>query len=71
MPVPNIGLALNVWDRGEFASGLCSVCAYTAEKLFRSGQDKLWDELPSYFGLPSWDDLQDFDDSGSSLLSSP
>ncbi|EDR12744.1 uncharacterized protein LACBIDRAFT_323434 [Laccaria bicolor S238N-H82] len=70
MPVPNIGLALNVWDRGEFASGLCSVCAYTAEKLFRSGQDKLWDELPSYFGLPSWDDLQDFDDSGSSLLPS-
>ena len=47
------------------------MCAYTAEKLFRSGQDKLWDELPSYFGLPNWDDLQDFDDSGSSLLSSP
>ncbi|EDR11217.1 uncharacterized protein LACBIDRAFT_315775 [Laccaria bicolor S238N-H82] len=69
MPVPNISLALDVWNRSEFASGLCSFCAYTAEKLFHSGQEKLWIELPSYFGLPSWDELENLDDPGSPSLS--
>jgi len=40
--------------------GLCVGCAKTAERRFKESREKLWALLPSYFGLPPWEELRDF-----------
>ncbi|KAJ7649953.1 hypothetical protein FB45DRAFT_778846 [Roridomyces roridus] len=38
---------------------LCEVCTADARLKMTEGQQKMWDMLPSFFGLPSWADLKD------------
>ncbi|PPQ89863.1 hypothetical protein CVT25_004779 [Psilocybe cyanescens] len=52
----------------EFASDgfededFCWGCMPKIASLIAEGRKKLWDMLPSYFGLPKWDKLKDWDD---------
>lgn len=41
----------------QWAAGLCSVCAAECHQKYDVGRRKIWDLLPSIFGLASWDEL--------------
>ena len=58
-PIPDVNLALDKWDNAQHATGLCATCAKGAEIRYRAGRDRFWSELPSYFGLPDWENLTD------------
>jgi hypothetical protein len=47
--------ALGPWDVA--ALGLCALCAERAFRARRTGRQRVWDELPVYFGLPPWDKI--------------
>jgi hypothetical protein len=47
--------ALEPWDVA--ALGLCALCAERAFRARRTGRQRVWDELPVYFGLPPWDKI--------------
>ncbi|KAF6759164.1 hypothetical protein DFP72DRAFT_885839 [Ephemerocybe angulata] len=40
---------------------LCTFCSRTAEGSHEENRRDVWDELPSYFGLPNWGSLKDFE----------
>ncbi|KAJ7025744.1 hypothetical protein C8F04DRAFT_1400402 [Mycena alexandri] len=44
------------WRPGA-AQGLCKQCATIGRKHHDEGAKRLWDELPSFFGLPPWGEL--------------
>ncbi|KDR79507.1 hypothetical protein GALMADRAFT_243610 [Galerina marginata CBS 339.88] len=37
---------------------LCANCVDKIMPLYEAGVEKIWDELPTYFGLPAWADLK-------------
>ncbi|KAJ7620546.1 hypothetical protein DFH06DRAFT_1234189 [Mycena polygramma] len=39
-------------------AGLCGVCERHHVAIMADGRRKLWDELPSFFGLPPWSELK-------------
>ncbi|KAJ7142687.1 hypothetical protein C8R44DRAFT_760964 [Mycena epipterygia] len=55
VPVPDMA-ALRPAIRG--ADRLCVHCKEISEAMFAAGQQALWEELPSIFGLPSWADIK-------------
>jgi hypothetical protein len=58
---PLIWVVRNWWD--EWDDHLCIPCRKKAKKIFESGRQKCWDQLPSIFELPGWPELlaADFD----------
>ncbi|EPQ50350.1 hypothetical protein GLOTRDRAFT_97076 [Gloeophyllum trabeum ATCC 11539] len=42
----------------EMDSVACTTCNEGAEELFTELREDVWDNLPSYFGLPDWEDLR-------------
>ncbi|KAF7297674.1 BTB domain-containing protein [Mycena kentingensis (nom. inval.)] len=40
---------------------LCSLCVQHSESIYEIAQGNLWHALPSFFGLPSWDELKGMD----------
>ena len=59
IPIPDVSLALDKWHKTEHATDLCDICAKEAEVRYRMGRERFWSELPSYFGLPDWENLAD------------
>ena len=51
--------ALERWS-AAFACQLCAACIAAAREDFERGRRVIWDNLPTYFGLPSWSDLKGF-----------
>ncbi|KAJ7605364.1 hypothetical protein DFH06DRAFT_1487247 [Mycena polygramma] len=47
---------LFVWDSGA-ELGLCRYCVAVGKKHHSEGAKRLWKELPSFFGLPPWEEL--------------
>ncbi|KAF9527333.1 hypothetical protein CPB83DRAFT_401511 [Crepidotus variabilis] len=43
------------WQVGNYK--LCNVCLHHARNKHNEGRRKMWDALPTYFGLPPWDEL--------------
>jgi len=39
-------------------TGVCGACIEEAEATFDDEQNKLWEELPSFFNLPPWEELR-------------
>ncbi|KDR86012.1 hypothetical protein GALMADRAFT_132623 [Galerina marginata CBS 339.88] len=39
--------------------GYCDSCACEIRNIYYAGREVIWDNLPSYFGLPKWEDLRD------------
>lgn len=56
-----VKLALAPWVDSD-AEGLCDQCTEVAKDVFETGRRVIWDNLPSYFDLPKWEDLKDFAD---------
>ncbi|KAJ7292221.1 hypothetical protein C8J57DRAFT_1274861 [Mycena rebaudengoi] len=52
---PLAGLFLSWWTR--FDKRLCPECAAAGRKLHSAGREKLWQKLPSIYGLPPWEEL--------------
>ncbi|KDQ56538.1 hypothetical protein JAAARDRAFT_194538 [Jaapia argillacea MUCL 33604] len=55
-PMPRF-LAFLTWEDGQWEDALCSTCRNVAKEKFISGQQKLWELLPSYYNLPPWETL--------------
>ncbi|KAJ7773955.1 hypothetical protein B0H16DRAFT_1362876 [Mycena metata] len=51
------GLSLNLGWNPSTATGLCKHCIALGQKHQSEGRKKLWNKLPSFFNLPSWDEL--------------
>ncbi|KAF7368663.1 hypothetical protein MVEN_00190600 [Mycena venus] len=51
------GSALVLSWRPAAAQGLCRSCAGLGKKRYGEGAKRLWKELPSFFGLPAWEEL--------------
>ena len=41
-------------------SALCHQCIETLRQSFDEAREAMWRELPTYFGLPEWEQLRDF-----------
>ena len=45
-----------VLEKGDFmGSGYCSQCSQTLAQGLSEAQEETWENLPSYFGLPTWE----------------
>jgi hypothetical protein len=53
-------IALDGWH-DEWDDGLCNACKMEAQKVFEDGRNMCWNELPSVFGLPGWEELKSLD----------
>jgi hypothetical protein len=56
-PVPNIALALRPYDKEVVCPGLCRACSSVLQTDFQKEQKAFWKDLPTYFGLPTWEKL--------------
>lgn len=45
-----------VWEK-QWENGLCKACIKVAQNLHEEGRQRMWDDLPSIFGLPGWVEL--------------
>jgi hypothetical protein len=54
--------SLGPWE-GEDLSGfyLCMPCLASIQARYECACEDLWSQLPTFFGLPPWDELKDFD----------
>ncbi|KAF7298011.1 BTB domain-containing protein [Mycena chlorophos] len=43
-------------------SSFCARCANNMTEKVKAGRQRAWDELPGFFGLPSWDELKQSDE---------
>ncbi|KAH6907667.1 hypothetical protein BKA70DRAFT_1189628 [Coprinopsis sp. MPI-PUGE-AT-0042] len=59
-PVPKIIKALKPWDPQDFP-GLCHRCVSAVQGVYEQGQEEFWNELPTYFDLPPWAELENAD----------
>ncbi|KAF8146888.1 hypothetical protein K438DRAFT_1868551 [Mycena galopus ATCC 62051] len=48
---------LNKWPRGG-PKELCNACRLRVNELTMAGRKKIWDNLPSFFNLPPWEELK-------------
>ncbi|KAF5336573.1 hypothetical protein D9611_006491 [Ephemerocybe angulata] len=51
-----------------FSKILCSSCFEAANTCANMGREKLWEELPSYFELPDWEELKRLDAMSTCIL---
>jgi hypothetical protein len=42
----------------RFHAGVCAACLTASEMSFNAARANLWSELPSFFSLPSWQELR-------------
>ncbi|KAJ3547312.1 hypothetical protein NMY22_g1702 [Coprinellus aureogranulatus] len=66
---PNCQGVFNTWKKYSIRvsvagtlQGLCRPCKEYASNSYEKGREEVWDTLPTYFELPGWQDLKDFDD---------
>ncbi|KAJ7185867.1 hypothetical protein C8R46DRAFT_1343049 [Mycena filopes] len=53
-----LGYTIDEWP-GDWSDRLCGVCEETAKAYHEACRRKGWDLLPTFFGLPKWEDLKD------------
>ncbi|KAF8968277.1 hypothetical protein BDZ97DRAFT_1655140 [Flammula alnicola] len=46
-------------DIDRHIRGFCKYCSSSARTHWYSGRERLWKSLPTYFGLPEWENLKD------------
>lgn len=51
---------LQPWNQ-DSKTQLCKPCLDSLIAAYEKARRKLWDDLPSFFGLPPWEELKDFD----------
>jgi len=55
-PVPKL-FPLIRWDP-IFDSTFCSFCSQKSREIHEAGRQSVWNEIPSIFGLPEWEELR-------------
>lgn len=66
IPMPEPARTLEKWDEffkmvPAYLKSLCQACFQHATLSHEEGREYLWEHLPSFFGLPSWEELKNFD----------
>ena len=56
-----VRVALEKGNTSSTHSLLCTSCLTEVKRLHQAGREKLWELLPSFFGLPPWDELKNFE----------
>ncbi|KAJ7449088.1 hypothetical protein B0H11DRAFT_2079513 [Mycena galericulata] len=56
----DLGYTIDAWDE-EWSEKLCDSCEAAAKECYEASRLKGWQSLPSFFGLPEWNDLKDLD----------
>jgi hypothetical protein len=51
---------LGPWDQNS-KTQLCKPCLDSLIVAYEKAREELWADLPSFFGLPPWEELKDFD----------
>ncbi|KAG2010511.1 hypothetical protein CC2G_013328 [Coprinopsis cinerea AmutBmut pab1-1] len=60
-PPLRLDRVLYPWDHETwYHTNLCGACARFCVSAFTAGRLRFWEALPSYFGLPAWNELKDF-----------
>jgi hypothetical protein len=54
----DLSLLLGEWD-SSWSNRLCNVCESAAREYTDASVQKGWELLPTFFGLPQWEDLKD------------
>ncbi|KAJ7220176.1 hypothetical protein GGX14DRAFT_585929 [Mycena pura] len=60
----NVSYMLEEWGKVQvdgryWGNGLCAACKKVAQTEYNAGRVRLWEELPTFFGLAQWHDLRD------------
>ncbi|KAF5336423.1 hypothetical protein D9611_006485 [Ephemerocybe angulata] len=55
-------LVNSITDGETLRQVFCGACYARARASSREARDKFWDDLPSYFNLPSWEELKKLED---------
>jgi hypothetical protein len=53
---PSVNMVFQPW-KDEWDMDMCGSCIALGRMLVEDTQDEAWDQLPSIFGLPGWNDL--------------
>ncbi|KAJ7697609.1 hypothetical protein B0H17DRAFT_1051626 [Mycena rosella] len=53
----DLAYTIDAWDE-QWSGKLCGVCEDAAKACYETSRQKGWDLLPSFFGLPGWEDLE-------------
>ena len=57
---PEVTTRGGILERGDILGlGYCSQCSQAAQKELLDAKKDTWEDLPSYFGLPPWEDTVD------------
>jgi len=56
-----VRVALAKWKFSETHRPLCNPCLMEVKRLHQAGREKIWELLPSFFGLPPWDELKNLE----------
>ena len=57
-----VAWTLSRWDNIKNTDiNSCPPCFELAVRKHEEGRKEVWDALPTYFGLPAWTDLNDFE----------
>ncbi|KAJ7185873.1 hypothetical protein C8R46DRAFT_1061954, partial [Mycena filopes] len=54
-----IGYTLREWKDGVWSGQFCDLCEPAAREAYETNRQKTWESLPTFFGLPKWQDLKD------------
>ncbi|TFK38969.1 hypothetical protein BDQ12DRAFT_735184 [Crucibulum laeve] len=61
-PLPEYTRGLEKWtDELSLYGSLCRPCTDEAKRIHAAGREKMWELLPTFFGLPDWQELKNFD----------
>jgi hypothetical protein len=45
----------------DVRKGFCILCAHMVGKAVAAGRAKMWEDLPSFFNLPPWSELKNYE----------
>ncbi|KAJ7735756.1 hypothetical protein B0H16DRAFT_1425971 [Mycena metata] len=56
----HVSYTIEQWEE-EWDDKFCNVCEAAAKEFYAVSRQEGWDLLPTFFGLPKWEDLKDLD----------
>ncbi|KAF7297771.1 BTB domain-containing protein [Mycena kentingensis (nom. inval.)] len=56
----NVAALFEEWDE-DWSTRMCPKCTQRGKEIYEEGKKECWEKLPSYFGLPPWEELLKMD----------
>ncbi|KAJ7185869.1 hypothetical protein C8R46DRAFT_937541 [Mycena filopes] len=53
------GCTMSEWKDGPWFGQFCGLCDQAAREAYETNRQKTWKLLPTFFGLPAWEDIKD------------